>query len=157
MNELYFKNREEWHNWLSKNYLKEDSVWIIFYKKGTNKPTVTYEEAVMEALAHGWIDSTVNKIDDEKYKQRYTKRRKGSVWSETNLKRVQQLIKENRMTKEGLEAAKDVLAGKVKVEKGSFPDATMPIEFERELKKDKSAWDNFNKFAPSTKKLFITG
>lgn len=153
-NEKYFKNREEWHKWLLANHQKEDEIWLVYYKKATGKPTISYEEAVMEALTFGWIDSTVNRIDDEKYKQRFTKRRKGSVWSETNLKRVQQLVKEGRMEKAGVAAAKDVLSGRVGVEKGTFPEAEMPKEFEKELKKDKTAWENFGKFPPSIKKAF---
>lgn len=156
-NTHYFKNRASWHKWLLENYDKADEVWLVYYKKKTEKPTISYNDAVEEALCFGWIDGKVNTIDTEKYMQRYTPRRTGSVWSEINLKRVKKLIKEGRMTKVGLAAAKPVLSGKIKAEPGTFPTTQMPKELEKALKKDKIAWDNFNNFPPSTKKMFYYG
>lgn len=156
MEKLTFKNREGWHKWLLKNSAKEKEVWLIYYKKHTKKPTISYDDAVEEALSFGWIDSTGKSIDDEKYMQRWAPRRRGSVWSEINLQRVKKLIREGRMTKVGMEKAKDVLSGKVKAEPAVISGKIgMPQELERELKKDKKAWDNFDKFSPSTKKLFF--
>lgn len=152
----YFKTRDEWHKWLLKNYDKKDEVWLVYYKKKTGKPTISYDDAVEEALCFGWIDGRVNKIDDEKYMQKYTPRRAGSVWSEINLKRVKKLIKEGRMTKAGMDTAKDMISGKVKAEPGAIPNTIpMPKELEVKLKKNKTAWDNFNNFPPSTKKVFF--
>lgn len=152
---IYFKNKNEWHNWLAKNYDKANDVWLVYYKKHTGKPTISYDEALDEALCFGWIDSTVNKIDDEKYMQRWTPRRAGSIWSERNYNKIKKLAREGRMTKEGLDAAKDVLSGKIKAEPASISDDTvMPKEMEKLLKKNKTAWENFDKFSPSTKKLF---
>ena len=72
--ELYFKDREQWREWLKKNYKRNKGIWLIYYKKHTGKPSVPYGHAVEEAICFGWIDSTVRRIDGEKYKQRYTPR-----------------------------------------------------------------------------------
>ena len=72
---LYFINREEWREWLQKHHLDEKAVWLIYYKKHTRKKTISYSDAVEEAICFGWIDGQVKKIDDDKYMQRYTPRR----------------------------------------------------------------------------------
>lgn len=154
MEPLYFKSRNEWHDWLLKNHDKVDEVWLLYYKKHTSVPNISYNDAVEEALAFGWIDGKVMTIDDKKYKQRYTPRRKGSVWSVTNLERVKKLMSEGRIQEAGLKAAQDVLSGKVKAEPGLGEDISMPKELENELKKDKIAWENFSNFPPSSKKIF---
>jgi uncharacterized protein YdeI (YjbR/CyaY-like superfamily) len=93
---------EEWRSWLQANHAVQNEVWLIFYKKHTGISGVTFEEATEEALCFGWVDSIMKRIDDEKYALRYTPRRKGSVWSEGNKKRVAKLIEQGRMTEAGL-------------------------------------------------------
>ena len=92
MNTLYFKTRQEWRTWLQSNHDIETEVWLIFFKKDTGKPSLDYEAAVEEALCFGWIDSTVRRIDEEKFKQRYTPRHMKSIWSDTNVKRAEKMI-----------------------------------------------------------------
>lgn len=154
MEYIYFKNREEWHQWLVENHEKASEVWLLYYKKHTGKPTISYEDAVLEALAFGWIDSTVRRIDDEKHMQRFTPRRKGSVWSESNFKRIKLLIAEGKMTKAGLRAAEPVLSGTVKPVPGSIKDCEMPELLKQELAKDPEAKKNFERFPASSKKIF---
>ena len=84
--ELYVTNREDWRAWLEQNHATEKEVWLLYYKKHTGKPTIPYDDAVEEALCFGWIDSTVKRIDDEKYTQKFTPRNDRSVWSESNKK-----------------------------------------------------------------------
>jgi len=69
---LYIINRTNWRVWLKKNHNKKNEIWLIFYKKHTGKPRLPYEDAVEEALCFGWIDSTVKRIDENKYAQRFT-------------------------------------------------------------------------------------
>ena len=68
---VYCATREEWRGWLEQNHDKSKGIWLIYYKKGSGKPRVPYDDAVEEALCFGWIDSTVRRIDEEKYAQRY--------------------------------------------------------------------------------------
>ena len=72
---LYISNRKEWRKWLKENHSVVREVWLIYYKKDTGKPRIPYDDAVEEALCFGWIDSTVKRIDDEKYCQKFTPRK----------------------------------------------------------------------------------
>ena len=67
---LYLTNRKAWRKWLEKNHSTKKEIWLVYYKKHTNKPTIPYDDAVEEALCLGWIDSIVKMIDDEKYEPR---------------------------------------------------------------------------------------
>jgi uncharacterized protein YdeI (YjbR/CyaY-like superfamily) len=101
-NPLHFTTTDEWRAWLLANHAAEKEVWLTFYKKHAATPSITFDEATDEALSFGWIDSSMKRIDDEKYVLRYTPRRKGSNWSERNMKRVAELIEQGRMTEAGL-------------------------------------------------------
>ncbi len=98
---FYAKTAKDWRAWLEKNVTKKKEIWLVYYKKHTGKPTVSYDEAVSEALCFGWIDSTAKSIDDEKYAQRFTPRNPKSQWSENNVIRYRDLVKAKKMTKAG--------------------------------------------------------
>ncbi|MEK9178669.1 MAG: hypothetical protein AAB801_02715, partial [Patescibacteria group bacterium] len=74
MKKFYAKDRKAWRGWLEKNHNTEKEVWLVYYKKSANKPFVSYEDAVQEALCFGWIDSTVRSFDEETRGQRFTPR-----------------------------------------------------------------------------------
>jgi uncharacterized protein YdeI (YjbR/CyaY-like superfamily) len=105
-----FKDRAAWRAWLEKNHDKAAEIWLAYYKKSSGKASVAYEEALQEALCYGWIDSTVNALDTERYMQRWTPRKPQSIWSAANKARVRRLIAEGRMAAPGL--AKVMLARK---------------------------------------------
>lgn len=148
---LYVTNRKDWRSWLRKNHAKEKAIWLIYYKKASGKPRIPYNDAVEEALAFGWIDSTAKRIDEEKYAQRFTPRRKGSNLSQANIERVRDLIAKKKMTKAGLAAIAHAFdhnndnAGKFKI----APDIL------KEFNKDKVAWKNFQKFPKSYQRIRI--
>ena len=96
---LYAKDRKEWRKWLQKNHAKKKDVWLIYYKKHTGKKRIPYDDAVEEALRFGWIDSTVKRMDDERFIQRYSPRKKGSIWALSNIQRVRNLMKQGKMEK----------------------------------------------------------
>lgn len=95
---------QQWSHWLQEHHAKKQSIWLIYYKKKTNLPTITWREAVDEALCYGWIDGTKRSIDDEKFMQFFSKRKPGSSWSKINKGKVQQLIEQGRMTQAGLDS-----------------------------------------------------
>lgn len=97
-------NRQQWREWLEENHVDQQSVWLICYKKKSGMPTISWSEAVDEALCFGWIDSVRKTIDDERYRQYYSKRKARSTWSKVNKEKVSQLINEGRMTDAGLES-----------------------------------------------------
>lgn len=101
---FYAASQKHWRNWLQKNHQKKESIWLICYKKKTNTPTVTWSDAVDEALCFGWIDSTRKSIDDERFQQYFCKRKPKSVWSAINKDKIKRLVKDGLMTKAGLDA-----------------------------------------------------
>jgi uncharacterized protein YdeI (YjbR/CyaY-like superfamily) len=99
---IHFATAAEWRAWLERHHPTEADVWLLIYKKHSGTPSVTVDQAVEEALCFGWIDSSMQPIDEERYALRFTPRRKGSNWSERNKGRVATLIEEGRMTEAGL-------------------------------------------------------
>jgi len=96
-------NQKEWRNWLEKNHQEEDFVWLIFYKKSSKTPNLSWSEAVDEALCFGWIDSVKKTIDDERYIQYFSKRKAKSNWSKVNKDKVALLLEQNLIFPAGLE------------------------------------------------------
>lgn len=102
MEKVFAKDRQEWRQWLAENHENLSEIYLVFYKLSTKKPTVTYEEAVEEALCFGWIDGIRKGIDEETYMNRFTPRKPKSMWSVVNKDRVEKLVAEGKMTAAGL-------------------------------------------------------
>ena len=154
---LYAKSREQWRKWLEKNHNKAPEIWLIYFRKSSGKPRVSYNDAVEEALCFGWIDSIAKPIDEESWAQRFTPRRKNSKLSELNKERVRRMIKAKKMTKFGLEKIKhemheDSLKPNRKPKLKKF---IMPEDILAELKKDTVVWKNFLKFPETYKHIRI--
>ena len=153
---LYFKNKREWRSWLRKNHKKAKEVWLFYYKKHVKKPKILYEDAVEEAICFGWIDGKINSIDDEIFIQRYSPRRKNSIWSLLNRNRAEKMIKEKKMTKAGLEKIEEAKKnGKWQIAYTSKKPARMPLKLKRALMKNKRAWKNFSNFSVSARNTYI--
>ena len=155
-------NRRQWRAWLRKHHASEVCVWLIYYKKHTGKPRIPYDDAVEEALCYGWIDSTVRRLDDERYMQKFTPRKPRSVWSKLNRERALKMIKAKRMTRAGLlriEDAKKSGAWEHAYGRGAASDPTRPVRVPPELKKaltaNKVAARNFANLAPSYRRQYI--
>jgi uncharacterized protein YdeI (YjbR/CyaY-like superfamily) len=95
-------NRAEWREWLAQNHDTAPGVWLIYWKKSTGKPTVTYDEVVEECLCYGWIDSKAQTLDNERYRQLITPRKPKSVWSKVNKERIERLLAQNQIQPPGL-------------------------------------------------------
>ena len=102
MKTVHVVEREEWRDWLKANGKKEKEIWLVFFKKHTGKVRLAYEDAVEEALCFGWIDSIAKRLDDERYVQKFTPRKKGSNWSERNIARAKKMIAAGLMADAGL-------------------------------------------------------
>ncbi|SHM14194.1 YdeI family protein [Chitinophaga sp. CF418] len=101
---FYPANRLQWRQWLQEHHSTTQSIWLIYYKKKADTATITWSDAVDEALCFGWIDSTSRPIDDEKFMQFFTRRKANSVWSKINKGKVQRLIGEGLMMQAGYES-----------------------------------------------------
>lgn len=154
--EIHFKNRGDWRGWLERNSRSSDGLWMMNYKKHTGIECIPYEEAVEEALCYGWIDGKIKRINEEYFVRWYTPRRRGSRWSKLNIKRVEKLIQNGRMKPDGLTAYKDVREKPHLVyDNRSSGDSEIPEDLMVELNKNKKAIENFLKFSPSARRLYI--
>jgi uncharacterized protein YdeI (YjbR/CyaY-like superfamily) len=152
---LYVKDRKAWRKWLFKWHAKQKEIWLVFYKKHTGKPTISYEDAVQEALCFGWIDSTVRKIDEERYMQLFTPRKTGSNWSDLNKRRVKILIEQGLMAEAGLRKIEEAKKDGSWKNLDAVEKLKVPAELLRALSTSKKAKDNFDALSPSRKKTFL--
>jgi uncharacterized protein YdeI (YjbR/CyaY-like superfamily) len=102
--ELLLKDAAAWRTWLAKHHADHAGVWLVLHKKGGRTTTLTYSEALDEALCFGWIDGQIARRDDESYRQRFTPRRPKSPWSARNTGHVTRLIDAGRMQPAGTAA-----------------------------------------------------
>jgi len=152
---FHAKDGAEWRGWLQLNHLVEQEVWLVFYKRGAKEPSVSYDEAVDWALCFGWIDSMIRKIDDLRYARKFTPRRPGSIWSKSNIDRVERLTGEGKMTEHGMELFRDRIGGSSIAKRFRTEEPPFPPEFIRAMKKNGQAWDNFQKFAPGYRRRYL--
>ncbi len=96
-----FNTQKKWRNWLTKTYTDQKGIWLRIYKKDSGVKSITYDEALDEALCFGWIDGLRKKFDEKSYIQKFTPRRKKSLWSKRNKEKAEWLIKEGKMQKAG--------------------------------------------------------
>jgi len=156
MKKGYFRNTDEWELWLQKNHKTETELWLVYYKKHTNKTGILYDDSVKVALCYGWIDGLVKKLDEESYARRFTPQKDKSVWSESNKKRVNELIKAGKMRDAGLhkvQAAKQ--NGEwTKVVKAPELDTTLSGEFRTALQNNPPAKTCFESFTKAQQNQF---
>src|SRR5438876_857466 len=96
------QSRKAWREWLKKHHASSPGIWLVYAKKHTGIPSLSYNDAVEEALCYGWIDSLIHPIDQELYKQIFTPRKPKSAWSAANKARVERLIAGGLMTAAGM-------------------------------------------------------
>ncbi len=148
--ELYFTDRAEWRAWLSENHDKEKEAWLLYPKKASGKPRILYNDAVEEALCFGWIDSTVKRIDEYSYAQRFSPRKPKSKYSEANKQRLRTLVKQGRVIPYVLATLEGILD----------EEYVVPPDILKVLQANKQAWENFQRFSPEYRRIrvaFIDG
>ena len=106
---LYVSTREDWRAWLAEHHASATEVWLIYPKKASGRPRIAYGDAVEEAICFGWIDSLLQRIDDESYAQKFTPRRNVKKWSQVNKQSLRRMIKTDRMTPAGMAVIGDAL------------------------------------------------
>ena len=97
-------SRQHWREWLLAHHAQQQAVWLVYHKKHTGTPSLTWSEAVSEALCFGWIDSQAKPIDGDTYRQLFSRRKPRSGWSRVNKEKIQQLLAEGQMMPAGLAA-----------------------------------------------------
>lgn len=104
MNPIFFESPDAFRQWLRANHAKATEVWVGYHKKATGRPSLTWSQAVDEALCYGWIDGIVKSLSSETHMQRFTPRRRTSIWSDINIAKVAALTAAGRMRAAGLKA-----------------------------------------------------
>lgn len=152
---FYPKSQKDWRKWLSKNHIDKQSIWVIFYRTSSDKPSLTWSEAVDEALCFGWIDSTRKSIDSESYMQYFTKRKPRSTWSKINKDKVKELIDKDLMTKAGLDCIEVARENGSWTILDSVEDLIVPEILEIEFQKFPNAGAKYEKLSNSAKKSIL--
>ena len=147
---LSFDSQDAWAAWLDENHSASDGIWIKIAKKASGIPSVTYPEAVEEALAYGWIDGQMKRIDDDFFVQKFTPRRARSKWSKVNIGKVKELIASGKMQPAGLAEIERAKAdGRWDAAYNSPRTATVPPDLEEALDLQPAARDEFAKLTSS--------
>jgi uncharacterized protein YdeI (YjbR/CyaY-like superfamily) len=150
------KDQRAWHRWLASNHDRQDGVWLRFAKKGSPTPSVSYAEALEEALCFGWIDGQVRRFDEHFYLQRFTPRRKRSKWSQINRDKATRLVAEGRMQPPGvaqIEAAQ--VDGRWDAAYPAQSQATVPEDFQNALDANPTAKRFFETLTGSARYAFL--
>lgn len=152
---FYPKSRQDWREWLQVNHDKKQSVWLIYYKKKSNIPTVTYNEAVDEALCFGWIDSKSKPIDEHKFMQFFSRRKEKSIWSKINKDKIERLTNEGLMTKAGFEIVEKAKQNGSWTILDEAEALIIPIDLEKEFETRPNAKQYFLSLSRSDKRNIL--
>ena len=151
-NVRFFESAAQFRKWLEANHDQGAAQWIGFWKKGSGRQGMTYDEAVIEALCFGWIDGQTNRVDDEAVTTRFSPRRPGSNWSQLNIARVEELTREGRMHPAGLKA----FEARREPEPGAYTYETRPADLPDDLsaifRRNKAAWEFWRAQTPGYRK-----
>ena len=148
---LDVRNRQEWRKWLRKHCGSESEIWLVFHKRHTGVETLSYNDAVEEALCYGWIDSIVRRLDEDRYGRKVTPRKADSKWSSANRRRYADLASRGLLETPGLRRKPTDRSGDA-----PRPSAVeLPPYIEEALMADARAWKNFQQLAPSYRRAYI--
>ncbi len=151
----YAKDRKAWRNWLQKHHDTSPGIWLIYYKKDSGKSRVPYADAVEEALCFGWIDSTLNPIDEHSYMQLFTPRKHKSGWSKLNKDRVEKLIEQGLMTPAGMEKIEAAKHHGTWSKLDGVESFTVPTELKSAFKANAKAKKFFDGLSKTNRKYIL--
>ena len=134
---LHLTDRKKWRAWLKKNYKSKDEIWLVYAKKHTGEPRISYNDAVEEALCFGWIDSIVKTIDEDYFTQRFSVRKSRSSYSQPNKERLRLLVDEGQIMPEVLETLPNL----------SEDDFNIAPDILEAIRGNDTAWKNFQGFS----------
>jgi uncharacterized protein YdeI (YjbR/CyaY-like superfamily) len=149
------KSRKAWREWLKKHHASSSGIWLVIAKKHSGIPSLTYNDAVEEALCFGWIDSLMNPIDEALYKQMFTPRKPKSLWSALNRRRVERLIASGLMTSAGMKMIDAAKESGLWEAHAPSETLTLPPELRKALNANKDAKKNWPTYTESQRKMFL--
>lgn len=152
---FYPPNRQAWRDWLKHNHDVKQSIWVVMYKKDSGIPSITWSDAVDEALCFGWIDSTKRPVDHEKSIQYFCRRKPISTWSKINKAKIERLISEGLMTKAGLDSVELAKQNGSWTILDDVEDLVIPQDLEKAFKKHKGLEAYYMNLSRSAKKMAL--
>ncbi len=161
MDQKFFSSRESFRKWLKENHNTSPGIWMIYYKKHVAIDSVSYREALEEALCFGWIDSIIKKIDNDRYARKFTPRSNTSNWSEINRKLFSELVNKGLMTEAGLKkygisgAGSDETRTAAPLKLRKSKNLGVPDYILKEFAENEPALKNFNALALSHKRNYV--
>ena len=155
MKAKFFSSPGQFRQWLERNHDRATELLVGFHKKSSGKKSITYAEALDEALCFGWIDGVRRSLDETSYTIRFTPRKPRSIWSLVNVKHVERLQKERRMQPAGLEAYARRDPERTGIYSFENRPSELSAEYEKTFRENKAAWNFFQQQPPSYKKLMI--
>jgi len=151
----YFKSANDFRRWLEKNHAITQELWVGYYKKSSQRPSITWPESVDEALCFGWIDGVRHAIDDQAYTNRFTPRRRGSNWSAVNIRRVEALTEVGRMTAAGLAAFETRDEVRAAAESTANRAQHFDADYQQRFREHPDAWRHFEAQPPGYRRTLI--
>jgi len=149
------KSRKAWRAWLQKHHATSSGIFLVYAKKHTGIPSLTYSDAVEEALCFGWIDSLYQPIDDRFFMQMFTPRKPRSTWSALNRKRAARLMEAGLMTEAGMALiALAKKTGRWEAHKAA-ETLTVPAELKQAIDANPAAKKNWPRYTESQRKMFL--
>lgn len=152
---LYFKNAQEWREWLHDNHSVCSGAELIFYRVDSEFESMRWEEAVQVALCYGWIDSTVKRIDEEKRKQAFGPRKDKSVWSKLNKTYIDKLTADGLMHESGLRKIEIAKQNGSWTSLDAVENHEIPNDLQIAFDNNKVAFDNYQRFSTSYRKSYL--
>ncbi len=152
---VHFDDRESWRGWLAANHGAARGVWLVTWRPRSGRPSLSYDEAVEEALCFGWVDSTSAKFDEDRGKQYYSPRKARSPWAATNKVRVERLIAQGRMTPAGLAVIEQAKANGIWDISDSVERLEVPDDLATALAAQPGAAGNFAAFPATARKQML--
>jgi len=144
----FFRSAAEAHKWFEKNHSKASELWLGFYMVKSGKKGATYRQVLDEALCFGWIDGIRKNLNEESYTIRFTPRKKKSIWSNVNTKRINELIELGRVQPPGLAAFQQRNEKRAGIYSFEQDAHKLAPTYEKKFRAHKKAWAYFTSRAP---------
>jgi uncharacterized protein YdeI (YjbR/CyaY-like superfamily) len=153
--QVHPETREAWRAWLERHHARANGVWLVSWKKHTERPAIPYDDAVCEALCFGWVDSKPRRIDDDRTALWFSPRRRGSAWSRPNNERVARMEAVGRMAEAGRAAVEAAKADGTWSMLDTVEDLAVPPDLTAALAGRPGAREHFDGFPRSTRRAIL--
>ncbi len=148
-------NQEEWRQWLQENHQSKQSIWLLCYKKNSGKPSISWSDAVDQALCFGWIDSTRKSIDSDSFIQYFGKRKANGTWSKINKEKIKHLIATKQMTQAGFDSIETAKQNGSWTILDEVEELIIPKDLEKEFENYAGSKDFFLSLSKSVRKMAL--